>query len=812
MDGSGAVVFSADTDAGGAGGVPVLHWGLVDPARPDRGWRLPPLDQCPPGTVDHKRRARQTPLAAAESSAGAEANGRRTVSIRVSAEAARDAAPETGRPTLVCVLKEAASGEWFDARGGNFECPWPDSAATEAAAAAALPYPRRDGPRLAPREAVPDDLAGVWAYLAWERAGSPERPAADAEREYAAGILELRALLGPDGPGGGGQEGREASLRFVKRACGQEGGGVSREEAEAALRAAGAEPAWGVSAGGAAVGEAAKVEGGGVRGGDDHARRKAEREAREKEREARRAAEAEAMRAAADAAAATYAAAAAEEIRVASPVAAPLESVDGDVGEGWDGDAAPGGDPLALARRPVSPDRNVIAGGFESAAAAPGSGGDLEPPEPLRPLYAALAADDTVVWQRLFPLGDGSALLVACRTSAAPGADAETVAAARVDVELWTDSSERLVLHWGAREPRKGSRGGGERGGWKRPPATFGGGLPVGTTDHEGGKAVETPFAGCSDEGCIVEVAGALVPLQRVVIPTNPDDGASSLVCVVRSADGTRWWKDGGDDFRIPLPFRSDGGSSSAESEAELVASLSPVVAEICRHEQSSSWTLMHRFNAAAEAVDNALSGRYGSTATEVGEAMAAIFAWLRLSSSRQLTWQRSYNTQPRILSAAQDRLVNALERALRSLPVASAAGGWARLSLGCVGRGGDGQRVRDDILHIMHRHKARKGTRERNAPSHRLHPVSRHLCSLCPTPTPPVTPRSRRSAAVGWNSGTKSYTTTPLLTTCPSAKPISCSWRTASAPTVRARWTSFGRPWPKEVFQKLVWRRSTAR
>lgn len=35
-------------------------------------------------------------------------------------------------------------------------------------------------------------------------------------------------------------------------------------------------------------------------------------------------------------------------------------------------------------------------------------------------------------------------------------------------------------------------------------------------------------------------------------------------------------------------------------------------------------------------------------------QAMADIYTWLRYSATRQLTWQRNYNTQPRILSAAQ--------------------------------------------------------------------------------------------------------------------------------------------------------------
>ena len=53
-------------------------------------------------------------------------------------------------------------------------------------------------------------------------------------------------------------------------------------------------------------------------------------------------------------------------------------------------------------------------------------------------------------------------------------------------------------------------------------------------------------------------------------------------------------------------------------------------------------------------------------------EAMATIFVWLRYSSSRQLTWQRNYNTQPRILGEAQSRLTHAIAEV--SITVSSAA------------------------------------------------------------------------------------------------------------------------------------------
>ena len=52
-------------------------------------------------------------------------------------------------------------------------------------------------------------------------------------------------------------------------------------------------------------------------------------------------------------------------------------------------------------------------------------------------------------------------------------------------------------------------------------------------------------------------------------------------------------------------------------------------------------------------------------SADEVTDAMARIFVWLRYSSSRQLTWQRNYNTQPRILGEAQARLTNAIAQVL---------------------------------------------------------------------------------------------------------------------------------------------------
>ena len=52
------------------------------------------------------------------------------------------------------------------------------------------------------------------------------------------------------------------------------------------------------------------------------------------------------------------------------------------------------------------------------------------------------------------------------------------------------------------------------------------------------------------------------------------------------------------------------------------------------------------------------MEGRYD---LDPADAFARIFCWLRFSATRQLTWQRNYNTQPRILTGAQDRLTHTI-------------------------------------------------------------------------------------------------------------------------------------------------------
>jgi alpha-glucan,water dikinase len=88
-------------------------------------------------------------------------------------------------------------------------------------------------------------------------------------------------------------------------------------------------------------------------------------------------------------------------------------------------------------------------------------------------------------------------------------------------------------------------------------------------------------------------------------------------------------------------------------------------------------------------------------------EGLAYIFVWLRFSAIRQLTWQRHFNTQPRALSHALDRLTLKLSHIyMTSNPQHREL---IRLILTTLGRGGEGQCIRDEFLNIMHRHKIKE-------------------------------------------------------------------------------------------------------
>lgn len=107
------------------------------------------------------------------------------------------------------------------------------------------------------------------------------------------------------------------------------------------------------------------------------------------------------------------------------------------------------------------------------------------------------------------------------------------------------------------------------------------------------GKAVETPFASCSEEGaCTPATAEARVPVQQLRLSIPKDADVASLQFVLRSRDGSKWYRDGASNFSVPAATR--GG------EAEQPVVDDKLVREIIDAENTSAWTLMHRCAAGA--------------------------------------------------------------------------------------------------------------------------------------------------------------------------------------------------------------------
>jgi alpha-glucan,water dikinase len=239
----------------------------------------------------------------------------------------------------------------------------------------------------------------------------------------------------------------------------------------------------------------------------------------------------------------------------------------------------------------------------------------------------------------------------------------------RVQVCFVTNLAGPLRLHWGLAF--------GSRAEWTHPPAEM---LPAGTTSYDE-RAVQSPFE--IREG-----------LQRLTLnlDTSRPPRPVGLNAVLFRPGPDQWLKDGDRDIHVPLFAPAAACCSLTPPE------LQQLVEQIVAVETGSgSWTLMHRFERCADLLRDSRGDP---------EALALLFVWLRYAALRQLDWQRRYNTQPRSLTHAQDRLTRQVAELYRRHPSSRP---WARLLLTTVGRGGHGQRIRDDILQIMHRHKIKE-------------------------------------------------------------------------------------------------------
>ncbi len=141
------------------------------------------------------------------------------------------------------------------------------------------------------------------------------------------------------------------------------------------------------------------------------------------------------------------------------------------------------------------------------------------------------------------------------------------------------------------------------------------------------------------------------------------------------------------------LAVRPEYEASLGDTELAVLAD------EIIEKEMSrNSWTLMHRFNLCYDLLDKIKRNNI--------DGLALIFVWLRFSAIRQLDWQRNYNTKPRELGHAMDRLTLKLASRYINEP---GEHGFNRLIMTTIGRGTNAQRVRDEVLNIMHRHNIKE-------------------------------------------------------------------------------------------------------
>jgi alpha-glucan,water dikinase len=233
----------------------------------------------------------------------------------------------------------------------------------------------------------------------------------------------------------------------------------------------------------------------------------------------------------------------------------------------------------------------------------------------------------------------------------------------RRNLTLFTTLSGPLRLHWGIARYSSND--------WFLPPPPL---RPPGTLVTEAHSA-QTPFT--SEDGLLC---------VHIDIPQNEEP--MGIQFVLQQTESNRWIKYQDGNFFVPCRL-NDPVKASGDSPVLPEMTSQIILSEMGRN----SWTLMHRFDLCHNLLDRAEGNP---------DALALLFVWLRYSALRQLTWQRNYNTKPRELSHAEDRLTQKLAalwgRESEGRP-------FVRLMLACVGPGGDGQRIRDEILNIMHRH-----------------------------------------------------------------------------------------------------------
>ncbi|MBF0506831.1 MAG: hypothetical protein HQL09_08340 [Nitrospirae bacterium] len=259
---------------------------------------------------------------------------------------------------------------------------------------------------------------------------------------------------------------------------------------------------------------------------------------------------------------------------------------------------------------------------------------------------------EKITYERSYRLDVGQLAVVVSRDSG------------RCIITLLTDIQPPLILHWGAAYRSRDE--------WTLPPSSL---RPPGTTVFQDA-AAQTQF---------IEGDG----FRQLTIEAGEQEAPQGISFVLRQGDTGPWINRNGQNFFIPVAVPSGREAFSAGNDLAAIAD------EIIKSEMGrNSWTLMHRLNLCYDLLD-----RIGNNNVE---GIALLYVWMRFSYIRQLDWQRNYNTKPRELGHAMGRLTYKLAGRFIDEP---GEHDFIRLIMTTLGTGKDAQRVRDEILNIMHRH-----------------------------------------------------------------------------------------------------------
>lgn len=230
---------------------------------------------------------------------------------------------------------------------------------------------------------------------------------------------------------------------------------------------------------------------------------------------------------------------------------------------------------------------------------------------------------------------------------------------------------DHLTLHWGVGFPKPKD--------WKCPVGLENITSPKGTIKFDD-KAAQSPF---------VEITSNLSVIEILLSKAN----SPFQVNFVLKRENA-WFNNNGQNYDISIR-EPEGPKIDAAGEVKVL------VNEIIRAEMEyNSWTLMHRFKMCNEWI--------GKLNNDI-QGLAWIFVWMRYSALRKLDWQRKFNTRPSELAHSNQLLTYTITNAIKNSKLDGLVNPTILLRgiLGTMGKGGgNGQRIRDQILEIMHRNR----------------------------------------------------------------------------------------------------------